>query len=87
MAIIKNVRINWINKQDSDKTFYYPNFNLNQIQTACFSDIRKLHKSECNLPLIKKAYKLNFKTCYPTSIQRQRVPFAINILYISTIIR
>lgn len=34
---------------------------------------------------MRRAYKLNFKTCYPTSIEGQSVPLTLNIFHPTTI--
>ena len=83
--IAKNFRNNWINKKDYDKTFYYPKFNdFKKTCKAFFTHLRDLYSSEKN-QVIRKAYKLNSKTLYPTSFERQKVLLLINILHDSTI--
>lgn len=82
--ILKNIRNNWLNKIDKEKTFYYPNFDNNRIQLACFGDLRQFHATESHL-LIRKAHKLNKQTLDPSSIQRQSVSLALNVFHSSTI--
>lgn len=82
--IIKNIRNNWLNKSDAQKTFYYPNMIDGKIQLACFNDLREFHKKESHL-LVKKAYKLNTKSLHPTHIERQNVQLALNVFHTTTI--
>lgn len=85
--IAKNVRNNWLNKNDFRKTFWYPDYdNFEKICNASFVDLRDLHKADFGeKKLIRKAYKLNKKTLYPSNFERQRVPLLLNILHPSTI--
>lgn len=85
--IAKNVRNNWLNKKDFRKTFWYPDFDdFSKICNASFVDLRELHKADfSDNKLIRKAYKLNKKTLYPSNFERQRVPLLLNILHPSTI--
>lgn len=42
-----------------------------------------MYREECN-KLLKQAYKLNFKSVYPTNIEKQNVTLALNIFHEST---
>lgn len=64
--IIKNVRNNWLNKPDKEKTFYIPHFNNQKVLLACFDDIRQLESQD----FLKKAFKLNHKSLYPTNTEQ-----------------
>lgn len=82
--IFKNIFNNWINKHDTDKTFVFPSLENNKVSLACFKDLRDLHKKEMT-SLIKKAYRLNKTTHYPSNMDKQNVKFAINVFHESTI--
>lgn len=83
--IFKNFRNNWINKKDSEKSFFYPKFeDFSIIQQACFQDLRDLHNSE-KFKMIKTAPKLNTKTLFPSRFDRQRVPLVLNLIHPTTI--
>lgn len=85
--IAKNVRNNWLNKKDFDKTFFYPSFDdFTKIRCARFKDLRDLYHDEfITGQSIKKAFKLNKTTLYPSKFERQRVPYLLNIIHPSTI--
>lgn len=82
---MKNVRNNWVNKPDFHKTFFYP--DLDNFDKICrFGDLRDLYKSDCETnKLLRKAYKLNKQSLYPSSFERQKVPLVLNIIHPSTI--
>jgi hypothetical protein len=82
--IFKNIRNNWINLKDSEKTFIYPSFENDSVYRAKFSVIRNLYKKEVNL-VVKKAPNLNYKTCYPTHFERQNVKLVANVFNEKTI--
>lgn len=83
--IIKTIRNNWLNQKDTEKTFLYPSFtNHEQKKQAKFSVLREIYKKESN-QLLKTAPKLNFKTVFPTILERQKVSLAINVFDESTI--
>lgn len=73
--IAKNVRNNWLNKKDFEKTFWYPDFDdFKTICKASFLDLRDIYKADFSAnKLLRKAYKLNKKTLYPSNFERQRV--------------
>ena len=83
--IFKNIRNNWINLKNHWSTFLYPDFNdLSVLKKASFHHLRIIHDYEKNL-LIKQAFKLNNKTVYPSSIERQNVSLVDNLFHRSTI--
>lgn len=80
--IFKNFRNNWINKNDEEKSFFYPKFSdFSVVQQASFKD---LHNSE-KYKIIKLAPKLKTKTLYPSRFDRQRVPLVLNLIHPTTI--
>ena len=91
--IFKNIRNNWLNQKNYGRTFIFPDFESldssrtsNEIRAkeACFSDLRDLYNVEAAM-IVKKAYKLNFKTLYPNKMERQNVKLVDNIFHDSTI--
>ncbi|CAG4970430.1 unnamed protein product [Parnassius apollo] len=82
--IFKNIRNNWLNLRSPGKTFMFHDFETGQIKMACFNDIEKLYKDEGER-CIKKAYKLNSKTLYPSKLERQNVSLVDNLFHNSTI--
>jgi hypothetical protein len=83
--IFKNIRNNWINLKNHWSTFLYPDFNdLSIIKKASFHHLRVINDNEKDL-LIKKAFKLNNKTLYPSNIERQNVTLVDNVFHRSTI--
>lgn len=82
--ILKNIRNNWINLKDADKAFNYISFESNTLKTAKFSSIQTLYKNESN-SMIKLAPNLNYKTCYPTNLERQNVKLVMNLFNEKTI--
>lgn len=88
--LLKSLRNNWLNQSDEAKTFVFPEFNANtghvgNIFKASFSVLRDLYKIESS-KLLKCASKLNYKSVYPSSIERQKVILACNIFSPETII-
>lgn len=83
--ILKNIRNNWINLKDPEKSFIFPSFENPTIkQRASFMDLRNFYKKEIN-SINKKAYKINDKTLYPNTFERQNVSLVQNIFHDSTI--
>ncbi|XP_045482104.1 uncharacterized protein LOC123686148 [Harmonia axyridis] len=82
--VMKNIRNNWFNLKNLDKTFVYPDFETGLIKYAKLSDVRKVYEAEKN-SIIKKAYKLNFKTLFPNSFERQKVSLVDNLFHDTTI--
>lgn len=52
--IMKNIRNNWLNLKNLDKTFTFPDFYTNELRLAKFNDIRTVYNSEKHL-IAKKA--------------------------------
>lgn len=80
----KNIRNNWINLTTLNHTFTYSDWETSELKYASFSHLRDLYTCESNM-LIKKAYKLNYKTVYPSNLDRLNVSLADNIFHESTI--
>ena len=84
--ILKCVRNNWINQKSNDRSIVYPFFEFNDIKTKAFSDniasfnsLKQLHAVE-NGSLVKCAYRLSLKALNPTSIERQNVKLALQVI-------
>ncbi|KAJ6648097.1 hypothetical protein Bhyg_03322 [Pseudolycoriella hygida] len=69
--VFKNIRNNWLNQKDEEKSFFYPS-------------IRDKYHSEKRF-MIKKAPKLSMKSLYPTNFERQKVSLALNVFHPMTI--
>lgn len=82
--ILKNVRNNWINLKNADKAFHFPAFDDNILKEAKFSSLQNLYKNESN-SIVKMAPNLNYKTCFPTNLERQNVKLVMNIFNEKTI--
>jgi hypothetical protein len=82
--IFKNIRNNWLNLKSANLSFQFPNIDGDEILTASFKSIRDFYTEECG-SLVKKAYKLNHKTLYPSNIERQNVLLVDNVFHASTI--
>ncbi|CAH1112316.1 unnamed protein product [Psylliodes chrysocephalus] len=83
--IYKNIRNNWLNQKDPQKTFIFPDYSNHLLtKKAHFVDIQNLYKLEIN-NITKRAYKLNDKTLYPNKLERQNVGLVENIFHESTI--
>lgn len=82
--IMKNIRNNWLNLKNLDKAFVFPNFYMNEVRISKFNDLRTVYDSEKHL-IVKKAYKLNYKSLYPSNLERQKVYLVDNIFHHSTI--
>lgn len=84
--IFKNFRNNWLNLKNLFLTFLFPDMNMNSdnLKKASFSHIRDQYQKEKHL-LLKKAYKLNYKSVHPSSMERQSVTLVDNIFHDSTI--
>lgn len=81
---LKNIRNNWINVKNFDKSFIYPHFETGENRKASFQHIREKYYTENNLE-IKEAFKLNYKSCFSNNIDRQKVSYAMNVFHDSTI--
>lgn len=83
--LLKSIRNNWINQKDFDRSFVFPSFlDHKKLLVAKFSKLRDLYKKECNC-LLKMAPKLNYKTVYPSTFDRQKVSLVTNIFHETTI--
>jgi hypothetical protein len=84
----KNIRNNSVNLINLDKTFVLPDFpsqpSIKKKFHASFSCIRKYYQKDKNRN-IKKAFKLSYKTLYPSSIDRLNVKLVDNLFHDSTI--
>lgn len=67
-----------------EHTFVYYGFDDNVIKYAKFKHLRYFYENEKCLP-VKQAYKLNYKSVYPSVLERQKVNIADNIFYQSTV--
>ena len=69
--IFKNIRNCWYNQSNNTaKGFVFPAFeNRNELKVGKVEDIRSLYQSEQSM-IIKEAFKLNYKTVYPNSLER-----------------
>jgi hypothetical protein len=88
--IAKCIRNNWIHLKDSAKTFTFPSFDAISIEDvsdqnvlkAKFTDLRQV-KTE-STQLMRKAFRLNHQTLYPSNFDRQKVVLALNVFHEST---
>ncbi|XP_055379180.1 uncharacterized protein LOC129610592 [Condylostylus longicornis] len=80
--LFKNIRNNWM--YAPNMTFLFSDFDTHEMKHANFAHIRELFQQEESY-LIKKAYKLNKKTLFPSRNQRQNVELVDNIFHHSTI--
>lgn len=82
--LLKCIRNNWLGQRDSEKTMKFPYFSIddfsqtNDTCTAPFNTLKKLHSLEAN-SLLKHAYKLNLKSLWPSSLEKQNVTLALRI--------
>ena len=84
--ILKCVRNNWLNQKSNDKLIVYPFFEFDDIKTeglsdnnASFNSLKQLHAVE-NGSLVKFAYRLSLKALNLTSIERQNVKLALQVI-------
>lgn len=85
VRLYKNIKNNWMTLKNLGKTFVFPDFFNNQIEKkASFNHLREAYNIEKEL-LVKQAYKLNFKTLFPNSMEKQKVVLTDNIFHESTI--
>jgi hypothetical protein len=83
--VIKNIKNNCLNLKNYQKTFIYPDFDDdNVIHKTSFEHLREFYKNEKCL-LVKKANKLNYKTVFPNTFERQKVLLVDNIFHHSII--
>ena len=82
--IMKSIRNNWLNVKNHDKTLQYPDFgDFQQVNNASFEDIRILYL-EGQYKCVKLAPRLIAKSCWPTSLERQKVDLALRVFCDST---
>lgn len=78
--IIKCIRNNWLNQNNPGQCMFYPNFDtLLPFNTASFQALKKLHEAECG-KLLKYGYSLTLKALCPSSLERQNVKLALQVL-------
>jgi len=82
--IFKNIWKNWLNLKNIDNTFVFCDFETTTLKYAKFQVIKNVYESEKD-HITKQAYKLNFKSLYPSSLERQKVHLADNVFHESTI--
>lgn len=86
--LFKNIRNNWINLKNVDQTFVFPSFEqsceADVLNYAKFKHFRDVYEDEKN-STIKQAFKLNYKTIYPSNLERQKVYLVDNLFHRSTI--
>jgi hypothetical protein len=82
--VFKNIRNNWLNQNDSEQTFIFPDFpdgnsndsaNVN-LNRACFKHSKILHRDEEH-KLVKLASALSTKVLNPTNIERLNVKLCV----------
>ncbi|VEN41670.1 unnamed protein product [Callosobruchus maculatus] len=82
--IFKNIWKNWLNLKNLYNTFVFCDFTSDKLKYAKLQDIKNIYEKEKTL-LTKQAYKLNFKSLYPSNLERQKVHLADNVFHQSTI--
>ena len=83
--LLKCIRNNWLRQTDPDQSMKFPHFSFEgtieigpEIRTAPFATVKKLHNLEAH-SLLKHAYKLTFKSLFPSNIEKQNVNLALKI--------
>lgn len=85
MHVFKNIRNNWLNLKNLNKTFIFFDFDdPDIICKASLKHLRDVYKAE-NASLVKKANKIYHKTVYPNTFERQNVLLADNLFHHFTI--
>lgn len=82
--IFKNIWKNWLNLKNLYNTFVFYDFEHDSLKYAKLQDVKNIYEMEKDL-LTKKAYKLNYKSLYPSTLERQKVHLADNVFHQSTI--
>jgi hypothetical protein len=83
--IFKNIWKNWLNLKNLDHTFVFCDWeDLETIRYAKFQNLRDIYHAEQN-SLAKQAFKLCYKSLYPSVLDRQKVILADNIFHSSTV--
>uniref|UniRef100_A0A1B0GH08 Putative transposase n=1 Tax=Lutzomyia longipalpis TaxID=7200 RepID=A0A1B0GH08_LUTLO len=81
--LLKNIRNNWIRFKGKN-VFEYPDFESFDTKKADFWDLRNLYLEEAN-QITRKAHKLNHKSLFPNSLERQKVSLVTNVFDESTV--
>lgn len=84
-SVLTNIRNDWIDQIDQQKTLKYPNFDTGDIKLASFSHLYELFESESDM-LIKTATKINQETVYPNANDRELFSYTLNVFDMSTIV-
>lgn len=77
--IFKNIRNNWINESSKELTFLKDGITY----TACWADIEKLYNMDRQSSI--RLTKLTFSSVYPKPLQRQSVPFVVQVFHEKTV--
>ncbi|XP_077484882.1 uncharacterized protein LOC144094883 [Amblyomma americanum] len=85
--LLKCIRNNWINQKNPGTCLYFPEMDLSgampegppRMKAASFAAVRQLYSSE-KTSLVKAAYRLNAKAVNPTSMERQNVKLALDVI-------
>ena len=81
--ILKCIRNDWLGQKDPSKCMVFPksyngNHQLDNIQSAPFCTLQKLHSLESQ-SILKYCYKLTSKALSPTNLERQNVNLVLQI--------
>jgi hypothetical protein len=82
--VFKNIKNNWLNLKNYQKIIYLDFDDDNVIHKTSFEHLREFYKNEKCL-LVKKANKLNCKTVFPNTFERQKVLLVDNRFHHSII--
>lgn len=87
--LYKNLRNNWLNTKDADKTLAYPPFRREleesePMHQAKFAEIRRLFRSHVG-QILKEDHQLSYQVCFPTPFDRQKVHLVAKLFHTSTI--
>ena len=79
--IIKSVRNKWVNQKNIEQAMYFPSFddNSTEILTASLLSVKKMYELEYG-NLIKKGYTLSQKALWPSSLEKQNVRLALQLI-------
>ena len=82
--ILKYFRNNWLGQKDASKYMIFPKFcfngnhELDNVQSASFCTLQKLHALESQ-SLLKYCYKMTAKTLSSSNLERQNVNLVLQI--------
>ena len=82
--ILKRIRNNWIGQKDANKCMLFPkfchkrNYELDNIQSAPFCTLQKLHALESH-SILKYCYESTSKALSPINLKRQNVNLVLQI--------